>query len=70
MPQATAALELSDGSLIAKTPYVMNKVNGILQAMEEKPFGHFVVRGSPGCGKMTLIRLADHLVHRNSALEP
>jgi len=37
----------------------MEKVQGILEEIEEKPFGHFVIRGAPGSGKMTLIRLAD-----------
>ncbi len=27
-----------------------------------KPFGHFEIRGPPGSGKMTTIRLADHIL--------
>ena len=53
---------LNDGTVIATTPYVMEKVHSILEEIEVNPFGHFALRGPPGSGKMTLIRLADHLV--------
>ena len=57
-----SAVCLKDGSVLATTPYVMDKVKGILKEVEEKPFGHFVIRGPSGSGKMSLLRLADHLL--------
>ena len=56
---------LSDGEVIATSPYVMEKAKDMLQEMEEKPFGHFVIRGPSGSGKMTQIRLAHHLNQSN-----
>lgn len=64
-PAATLAegsVELGDGSVVATTPYVMDKVQSIISEIEERPFGHFSLRGPAGSGKMTLIRLADHLL--------
>ena len=52
---------MEDGTVVAQSNYVMAKVESILQEIEECPFGHFVIRGPAGSGKMTLLRIADHL---------
>ena len=65
MPSFESSFEsitLDDGSIMATTPYVMSKVTNILNEIESKPFGHFAIRGPSGSGKMTLIKLADHLL--------
>ena len=53
---------MEDGTVVAQSAYMMEKVERILQEIEERPFGHFVIRGPAGSGKMTLLRLADHLM--------
>lgn len=59
---------LSDGQVIATSPYIMEKALKTLQEMQEKPFGHFAIRGPAGSGKMTQIRLLHHLIQ--TAEEP
>ena len=62
MADGVKSIEMEDGTVVAQSPYVMDKVDTILQEIEERPFGHFVIRGPSGSGKMTLLRLADHLM--------
>ena len=63
------SMVMDDGTLVAKTPYVLSKANSILQEIEEKPFGHFVIRGPPGCGKMTLLRQVDHMLQSKATVD-
>ena len=64
--QVSAAVDqqqitLADGQVIATSSYILDKAKQMLQEMQEKPFGHFVIRGPSGSGKMTQIRLLHHL---------
>ena len=55
-----------DGQMLAATSYLMEKVEGILDDIEQRPFGHNVIKGPPGSGKMSLIRLLDHFMKEQS----
>ena len=59
--QHAVPVTLDDGTAVASTPYIRRRVQAILQEIEEKPFGHFLIRGPSGSGKMTLLRLVDQM---------
>ena len=51
-------VKLYDGTEIAMTSYLKEKVDSVVTQMEKHAFGHFAIEGPPSSGKMTIVRLA------------
>lgn len=49
-----------EGDLVP-TDYLLERASDILTKMEAAPFGHFMIKGQAGSGKMSLIKLTQQL---------